>query len=150
MALERTLSIVKPDGVSRNLIGEVYRRFEKAGLSVIAARMLHLSQREAEGFYAVHRERPFFKDLVKYMTLRPGRRAGSRRRACHREEPRDHGRHGSEEGRAGYDPGRPCAQHRAECRARSDAPETAAVEIAYFFRTTEFTSARLTPRAYVS
>ena len=71
MALERTLSIVKPDGVSGNLIGEVYRRFEKAGLSVIAARMLHLSQREAEGFYAVHRERPFFKDLVRYMTSGP-------------------------------------------------------------------------------
>ena len=71
MALERTLSIVKPDGVSRNLIGEVYRRFEQAGLSVVAARMLHLSQREAEGFYAVHRERPFFKDLVKYMTSGP-------------------------------------------------------------------------------
>ena len=71
MALERTLSIVKPDGVSRNLIGEVYRRFEKAGLSIIAARMMHLSQREAEGFYAVHRERPFFKDLVKYMTSGP-------------------------------------------------------------------------------
>ena len=71
MALERTLSIVKPDGVSRNLIGEVYRRFEQGGLSIIAARMLHLSQREAEGFYAVHRERPFFKDLVKYMTSGP-------------------------------------------------------------------------------
>src|SRR4051812_4044562 len=71
MALERTLSIVKPDGVSRNLIGEVYRRFEKAGLSIIAARMVHLSQQEAEGFYAVHRERPFFKDLVKYMTSGP-------------------------------------------------------------------------------
>jgi len=71
MALERTLSIVKPDGVSRNLIGEVYRRFEKAGLSIIAVRMLHLSQREAEGFYAVHRERPFFKDLVKFMTSGP-------------------------------------------------------------------------------
>src|SRR6202008_3148997 len=71
MALERTLSIVKPDGVSRNLIGEVYRRFEKAGLSIIASRMIHLSQREAEGFYAVHKERPFFKDLVKYMTSGP-------------------------------------------------------------------------------
>ena len=71
MALERTLSIVKPDGVSRNLIGEVYRRFEKAGLRIIAARMLHLSQPEAEGFYAVHRERPFFKDLVSYMTSGP-------------------------------------------------------------------------------
>src|SRR5579863_6814110 len=71
MALERTLSIVKPDGVSRNLIGEVYRRFEQAGLRIIAARMVHLSQREAEGFYAVHRERPFFKDLVRYMTSGP-------------------------------------------------------------------------------
>ncbi|MGH8324072.1 MAG: nucleoside-diphosphate kinase, partial [Steroidobacteraceae bacterium] len=71
MAHERTLSIVKPDGVSRNLIGEVYRRLEKADLSIIAARMLHLSQRDAEGFYAVHRERPFFKDLVKYMTSGP-------------------------------------------------------------------------------
>ena len=71
MALERTFSIVKPDGVSRNLIGEVYRRFEQAGLRVIAARMVHLSQREAEGFYAVHRERPFFKDLVDFMVSGP-------------------------------------------------------------------------------
>jgi len=71
MALERTLSIVKPDGVRGNHIGEVCRRFEKAGLSIVAARMLHLSQREAEGFYAVHRERPFFKDLVRYMTSGP-------------------------------------------------------------------------------
>jgi nucleoside-diphosphate kinase len=71
MALERTLSIVKPDGVRRNLIGEVYARFEKAGLRIIATRMVWLSQREAEGFYAVHRERPFFKDLVSYMTSGP-------------------------------------------------------------------------------
>ena len=71
MALERTLSIVKPDGVKANLIGEVYRRFEKGGLSIIAARMLQLSQQEAEGFYAVHRERPFFKDLVAFMTSGP-------------------------------------------------------------------------------
>ena len=71
MALERTLSIVKPDGVSGNLIGEVYRRFEKSGLKIVAARMLHLSQREAEGFYAVHRARPFFADLVRYMCSGP-------------------------------------------------------------------------------
>src|ERR1700757_403523 len=71
MALERTLSIVKPDGVHGNLIGEVYRRFEKAGLSIIGARMLQLSQREAEAFYAVHRERPFYRDLVRYMTSGP-------------------------------------------------------------------------------
>ncbi len=71
MALERTLSIVKPDGVARNLIGEVYRRFEQAGLAIVAARMRHLSQLEAEAFYAVHRERPFYKDLVRYMTSGP-------------------------------------------------------------------------------
>lgn len=71
MATERTLSIIKPDGVQKNLIGEVYRRFEKAGLKVIAARMLHLSRAQAEAFYAVHRERPFYKDLVSYMTTGP-------------------------------------------------------------------------------
>jgi nucleoside-diphosphate kinase len=71
MALERTLSIVKPDGVGANLIGAVYRRFEEAGLAVIAARMLQLSQREAEAFYAVHRERPFFPELVRYMSSGP-------------------------------------------------------------------------------
>ena len=71
MSIERTLSIVKPDGVGRNLIGDVYRRFEQAGLRVVAARMMHLSQAEAEGFYAVHRERPFFKDLVRFMTSGP-------------------------------------------------------------------------------
>ena len=71
MALERTFSIVKPDGVARNLIGEVYRRFEQAGLRIVASRMVHLSQSEAEGFYAVHRERPFFNDLVRYMTSGP-------------------------------------------------------------------------------
>ena len=71
MAVERTLSIVKPDGVGRNLIGEVYRRFEQAGLKIVAARMMQLSQAEAEGFYGVHRERPFFKDLVKFMISGP-------------------------------------------------------------------------------
>lgn len=71
MALERTFSIVKPDGVRKNLIGAVYQRFEQAGLRIVGARMLHLSQAQAEGFYAVHRERPFFKDLVKYMTSGP-------------------------------------------------------------------------------
>jgi nucleoside-diphosphate kinase len=71
MALERTLSIVKPDGVARNLIGDVYNRFERAGLRIIAARMLQLSTAQAEAFYQVHRERPFFKDLVRYMTSGP-------------------------------------------------------------------------------
>jgi nucleoside-diphosphate kinase len=71
MAIERTLSIVKPDGVARNLIGDVYRRFERAGLAIIGARMLQLTQGQAEGFYAVHRERPFFRDLCTYMTSGP-------------------------------------------------------------------------------
>ena len=71
MAIERTLSIVKPDGVQKNVIGDVYRRFEQAGLRIVAARMLRLSQNQAEGFYAVHRERPFFRDLVTYMVSGP-------------------------------------------------------------------------------
>ena len=71
MAIERTLSIVKPDGVAKNLIGEVYTRFEKAGLKIVAARMLHLTRAQAEGFYAVHRERPFFKPLVDFMISGP-------------------------------------------------------------------------------
>ena len=71
MALERTLSIIKPDAVAKNVIGEIYTRFEKAGLKVAAAKMKHLSKAEAEGFYAVHRERPFFKDLCRYMTSGP-------------------------------------------------------------------------------
>ena len=120
MALERTLSIVKPDGVSGNLIGEVYRRFEKAGLSIIAARMLHLSQREAEGFYAVHRERPFFKDLVRYMTSGPvivqvleGESAIARNRDIM-------GATDPKQGRRGHDPrgsGQP-ASSRTSCTAR--------------------------------
>ena len=71
MALERTLSIVKPDAVKKNVIGQILARFEKAGLRVIAARMMHLSRAEAEGFYAVHRSRPFFKDLVEFMISGP-------------------------------------------------------------------------------
>jgi len=137
MALERTLSIVKPDGVRGNLIGEVYRRFERAGLSIIAARMLHLSQREAEGFYAVHRERPFFKDLVRYMISGPiilqvleGENAIARNRDI----------------MGATDPKRAApGTIRADLAASieqnvvhgSDAPDTAAREIAYFFSTTE-------------
>ncbi|MFU8895613.1 MAG: nucleoside-diphosphate kinase [Gammaproteobacteria bacterium] len=71
MAIERTLSIIKPDGVQKNLIGEIYRRFEAGGLQVVAARMVHLSAADAGAFYAVHRERPFYNDLVSYMTSGP-------------------------------------------------------------------------------
>ena len=140
MALERTLSIVKPDGVGGNLIGEVYRRFEKAGLSIIAARMLHLSQREAEGFYAVHRERPFFKDLVRYMSSGPvivqvleGENAIARNRDLM----------GATDPKKAA-PGTIRADLAASIEQNvvhgSDAPDTAAREIAYFFSTTELHS----------
>jgi len=142
MALERTLSIVKPDGVSRNLIGEVYARFEKAGLKIIASRMIHLSLREAEGFYAVHRERPFFKDLVKYMTSGPvvvqvleGDNAiAKNREIMGATDPKK-----ADKGTIRADLALGIEQNTVH---GSDAPETAANEIAYFFRTTE-----LHPRA---
>jgi nucleoside-diphosphate kinase len=71
MPVERTLSIIKPDAVARNVIGEIYSRFERAGLKIVAAKMTWLARPDAEGFYAVHRERPFFKDLVEFMTSGP-------------------------------------------------------------------------------
>jgi len=71
VSVERTLSIIKPDAVAKNVIGKIYSRFEKAGLKIIAAKMQHLSREQAEGFYAVHRERPFFNDLVEFMTSGP-------------------------------------------------------------------------------
>lgn len=71
MAVEQTLSIIKPDGVQKNLIGEIYRRFESAGLQIVAGRMMHLTSDQAEGFYAVHKERPFYADLVSYMRSGP-------------------------------------------------------------------------------
>ena len=137
MALERTLSIVKPDGVKANLIGEVYRRFETAGLAIVAARMLHLSQREAEGFYAVHRERPFFKDLVRYMISGPiivqvleGENAIARNRDIM----------GATDPKKAA-PGTIRADFAASIEQNvvhgSDAADTAAREIAYFFSTTE-------------
>ena len=71
MTIERTLSIIKPDAVKKNAIGQILARFEAAGLRIVAARMMHLSRAEAEGFYAVHRSRPFFRDLVEFMTSGP-------------------------------------------------------------------------------
>ena len=71
MAIEQTLSIIKPDAVAKNIIGEIYARFEKAGLKIKSAQMMHLSKEQAEGFYAVHKERPFFNDLVKFMISGP-------------------------------------------------------------------------------
>ena len=137
MALERTFSIVKPDGVARNLIGQVLGRFEQAGLKVVAARMAHLSQRDAEGFYAVHAARPFFKDLVKYMTSGPvllqvleGENAIAKNREIM----------GATDPKKAA-PGTIRADFAESIEANtvhgSDAPETAAKEIAYFFRETE-------------
>ena len=137
MALERTLSIVKPDGVRANLIGEVYRRFESAGLAIVAARMLHLSQREAEAFYAVHRERPFFKDLVRYMASGPvivqvleGESAIARNRDIM-------GATDPKQAAAGTIRADLATSIERNVVHGSDAPDTAAREIAYFFSTNE-------------
>jgi nucleoside-diphosphate kinase len=137
MALERTLSIVKPDGVSRNLIGEVYRRFEQSELKVVAARMLHLSQREAEGFYAVHRARPFFGDLVRYMCSGPvvvqvleGEGAIARNREIMgATDPKK-----AAKGTIRADFATSIEQNVVH---GSDSPETAAFEIGYFFAATQ-------------
>jgi nucleoside-diphosphate kinase len=137
MPIERTLSIVKPDGVGRNLIGEVYRRFEKVGLRVIAARMMHLSVGEAEGFYAVHRERPFFKDLVKFMTSGPvmvqvleGEGAiAKNREVMGATDPKK-----AEKGTIRADLATSIDENIVH---GSDAPEAAAREISYFFREIE-------------
>jgi nucleoside-diphosphate kinase len=137
MALERTLSIVKPDGVSRNLIGNVYQRFEKAGLRILAARMLRLSQPQAELFYEVHKERPFYKDLVRYMTSGPviaqvleGEGAIAKNREIM----------GATDPKKAA-PGTIRADLAQSIEANvvhgSDAPETAAREIAFFFSASE-------------
>ncbi len=133
MALERTLSIIKPDAVAKNSIGKILDRFEEAGLRIVAARMMHLSRRQAEGFYAVHRERPFFADLVKFMTSGPvlvqvleGENAISRNREIMgATDPKK-----AEKGTIRAD----FASNIEENAVHgSDAPETAAQEIAYFF-----------------
>jgi nucleoside-diphosphate kinase len=137
MSIERTLSIVKPDGVGRNLIGEVYRRFEQAGLKVVAARMMRLSQPESEGFYAVHRERPFFKDLVRFMTSGPvmvqvleGENAiAKNREVMGATDPKK-----ADKGTIRADLAMSIDENIVH---GSDAPDTAAREIGYFFRETE-------------
>jgi nucleoside-diphosphate kinase len=137
MSIERTLSIVKPDGVGRNLIGEVYRRFEQAGLKVLAARMMQLSQAEAEGFYAVHRERPFFKDLVRFMSSGPvmvqvleGEGAiAKNREVMGATDPKK-----ADKGTIRADLATSIDENIVH---GSDAPDTAAKEISYFFREIE-------------
>jgi len=133
MSVEQTLSIIKPDGVQKNLIGEIYGRFEKSGLEIVAARMIHLSQEQAEGFYAVHAERPFFNDLVSYMTsgpvmvqaLRGESAINTNREIMGATNPAD------------ADPGTIRADYAASIEENivhgSDGPDTAAEEIAFFF-----------------
>jgi nucleoside-diphosphate kinase len=133
MAVEQTLSIIKPDGVEKNLIGEIYGRFEKAGLEIVAARMMHLSKEQAEGFYAVHSERPFFNDLVSYMTSGPvivQALSGENAIAKHREIL---GATNPAEADAGTIRADFAASIEENICHGSDAAETAAVEIAYFF-----------------
>jgi len=133
MAVEQTLSIIKPDGVQKNLIGEIYSRFEKAGLEVVAARMMHLTTEQAQGFYAVHKERPFFNDLVSYMmsgpvmvqALRGDDAIAKNREIMGATNPAD------------ANPGTIRADFAESIEENivhgSDGPDTAAVEIAFFF-----------------
>ena len=140
MPVQRTLSIIKPDAVAKNVVGQILARFEAAGLKVVAARMAHLSQKEAEGFYAVHRERPFFKDLVAFMISGPvmiqvleGENAIQKNRdLMGATDPKK-----AEQGtiRADF-----AASIDANAVHGSDAPETAAAEIAYFFPSSEIFS----------
>jgi nucleoside-diphosphate kinase len=137
MAIERTISIIKPDAVAKNVIGEIYSRFEKAGLQVVAAKMAHLSREQAEGFYAVHKERPFFNDLVSFMISGPvmiqvleGDDAiAKNREVMGATNPKDAA------------PGTIRADFAVSIDENavhgSDGPETAAQEIAYFFQPNE-------------
>ncbi|MCP4007111.1 MAG: nucleoside-diphosphate kinase [bacterium] len=133
--MERTLSIIKPDAVRANHIGAILEMIESAGLEIIASRMLHLSQKEAEGFYEVHKERPFFADLVKFMTSGPvvvSCLQGDDAIASYRKLM---GATNPEEADAGTIRKRFASNIEQNACHGSDAPETAAVEIAYFFRT---------------
>ncbi len=135
MAVERTLSIVKPDAVAKNVVGQIYSRFEAGGLRIIAARMLHLSRNDAEGFYAVHRQRPFFNDLVNFMISGPvmvqvleGDSAIQKNRDLMGATDPKKAAKGSI--RADF-----ADSIDANAVHGSDAPDTAAAEISYFFPT---------------
>jgi len=140
MAVERTLSIVKPDAVAKNAIGDIYSRFEKAGLSIVAARMLTLSEVQAEGFYAVHRERPFFRDLVRFMISGPimvqvlqGEDAIAKNRELMGATDPKKAKKGTI--RADF-----ADSIDANAVHGSDGPDTARIEIAYFFPASEIFS----------
>lgn len=140
MAIERTLSIIKPDAVAKNAIGQIIARFEAAGLKIAAGRLMQLSRAEAEGFYAVHKERPFFNDLVDFMVSGPvfvqvleGENAIAKNRELM-------GATNPKEAEAGTIRADFAESIDANAVHGSDAPETAAVEIAYFFAETEIHS----------
>lgn len=142
MAQERTLSIIKPDAVAKNVIGEIYARFEKGGLSVVAAKMKHLTRDEAEGFYAVHRERPFFGPLVDFMVSGPvmiqvleGDNAVARNRELM-------GATNPKEAAAGTIRADFADSIDANAVHGSDSLENAAIEIAYFFPATDVYAGR--------
>ncbi len=133
MAIEKTLSIIKPDAVAKNVIGDIYGRFERAGLQIVAAKMLHLSPEQAGEFYAVHRERPFYPDLVAFMSSGPvmvqvlqGENAIARNRELM-------GATNPQEAAAGTIRAEHASTVDENAVHGSDAPETAAVEIAFFF-----------------
>jgi nucleoside-diphosphate kinase len=134
MAVERTLSIIKPDAVAKNSIGAINARFEKAGLRIVAAKMLRLNQQQAEGFYAVHKERPFFRDLVKFMTSGPilvqvleGENAIARNRELMGATDPKKAAAGTVRADFAFDVEKNAVHG-------SDGPETAATEIRYFFQ----------------
>lgn len=140
MAIERTLSIIKPDGVANNLIGEIYKRFEKEGLRIVAAKMKHLTREEAEGFYAVHKERPFFNDLVKFMISGPvmiqvleGDNAINKNRdIMGATDPKQ-----AKPGTIRADLAKSIDENTVH---GSDSPDTASQEITYFFKSNEICS----------
>ena len=137
MAVERTLSIIKPDAVAKNVIGQIYARFEGAGLKIVAGRMLHLSEQDAGAFYAVHKERPFYKDLVSFMTSGPVMvqvLEGENAVAKHREIM---GATNPKEAAAGTIRADFASSIDENAVHGSDSLENAAIEIAFFFRSTE-------------
>ena len=137
MAIERTFSIIKPDAVAKNVIGEIYTIFEKAGLRIVAAKMLQLSREQAEGFYAVHKERPFFGELVEFMTSGPVMvqvLEGENAIAVNREVM---GATNPKEAAPGTIRATFAETIDANAVHGSDGPDTAKTEIAYFFKDTE-------------
>lgn len=137
MAVERTLSIIKPDAVAKNVIGKIYSRFETNGLKIVAAKMAHLSQAEAEGFYAVHRARPFFADLVKFMTSGPVMIQALEGEGAVLKNRDLMGATNPKEAAAGTIRADFAASIDANAVHGSDSAENAVIEIAYFFPTSQ-------------